>query len=110
MWIFLGAPYIESLRENRALRAALAATTACVVGVILNLSLWFALHVVFKHVEAHRFGPVRALVPTLASVDPAALTLAVLAMLAIFRFKLGLPKTLVASAALGLVWKLTTGA
>ena len=110
LWIFLGAPYIEALRDSRPLRAALAAITACVVGVILNLSLWFALHVVFKHVEPHHFGPLRALVPNLASVDPAALLLAALAMLAIFRFKLGLPKTLAASAALGLLWKLTTGA
>ncbi len=109
LWIFLGAPYIEALRESRPLRAALAAITACVVGVILNLSLWFALHVVFKRVEPHHFGPLRALVPTLSSVDPPAFALALLAMLAIFRFKLGLPKTLAASAALGLLWKMATG-
>ncbi len=108
LWIFLGAPYIEALRDSRPLRAALAAITACVVGVILNLSLWFALHVVFKQVEPHHFGPLRLLLPTLSSVDPAALTLATLAMLAIFRFKLGLPKTLAGSAVLGLLWKLVS--
>jgi chromate transporter len=110
LWIFLGAPYIEALRASRPLRAALAAISACVVGVILNLSLWFALHVVFRQVEPHHFGPLRALVPTLSSLDPAAATLALLAMLAIFRFKLGLPKTLAASAALGLLWKLAMAA
>jgi chromate transporter len=106
LWIFLGAPYIESLRHSRALRAALAAITACVVGVILNLAIWFALHVVFKQVVPHHWGPLRVLVPSFGSVDLAAFALAVLAMLAIFRLKLGLAKTLVVSAALGLVWKL----
>jgi len=77
-----------------------------VVGVILNLAIWFALHVVFKQVVPHHWGPLRVLVPSFGSVDLAAFALAVLAMLAIFRLKLGLAKTLVVSAALGLVWKL----
>jgi chromate transporter len=47
LWIFLGAPYIEALRSNRALHAALSAITAAVVGVVLNLSVWFTLHTVF---------------------------------------------------------------
>lgn len=78
------------------------------MGVILNLSLWFGLHVVFAHVTERHFGPVRVLVPDIASIDFAAATLSVLAMLALFRFKLGLPKTLAASAALGIAWKLLT--
>jgi chromate transporter len=44
LWIFVGAPYIEALRGNKALAGALSAITAAVVGVILNLSIWFALH------------------------------------------------------------------
>jgi chromate transporter len=106
LWIFLGAPYIEALRGNRALHAALSAITAAVVGVILNLSLWFGLHVVFRQLDERHLGPVRLLVPTFASIDVAAALLAALAMLAIFRFKLGLPKTLASCAALGMLWKL----
>jgi chromate transporter len=106
LWIFLGAPYIEALRSNRALRTALAAITAAVVGVILNLSLWFGLHVVFREVAVRHLGPLRLLVPALASVDVAAAALSMLAMLAMFRFKLGLPRTLALSAALGVACKL----
>jgi len=108
LWIFLGAPYIEALRQSRPLRAALSAITAAVVGVILNLSVWFGLHVVFKRVAEARFGPLRVLAPDFASIDPAAAALAALAMLAMFRFKLGLPKTLAGSAALGILWKLVS--
>jgi chromate transporter len=106
LWIFVGAPYIEALRGNRALHSALSAITAAVVGVILNLSVWFGLHVIFGQVAERHFGPIRLHVPHWASLDLAALVLATLAMLAIFRFKLGLPKTLAASALLGAVWKL----
>jgi chromate transporter len=108
LWIFLGAPYIEALRQSRPLRAALAAITAAVVGVILNLSVWFGLHVVFKTVRELRLGPLHVLAPDLASADLAAAALAALAMLAMFRFKLGLPKTLAGSAALGILWKLVS--
>lgn len=106
LWIFLGAPYIEALRGNRSLHSALSAITAAVVGVILNLSLWFGLHVLFRHVEDVRIGPLHLVVPTLGTLDFAATVLAVLAMLATFQFKLGLPKTLAGCAALGLAWKL----
>jgi chromate transporter len=106
LWIFLGAPYIEALRGNRRLHAALSAITAAVVGVILNLSLWFGLHVVFRTVDERHVGPLRLFVPAVASLDVAAAVLVGLAMLAMFRFKLGLPKTLAATAALGAVWRL----
>jgi chromate transporter len=106
LWIFLGAPYIEALRQSRPLRAALAAITAAVVGVILNLSLWFGLHVVFARVAERQLGPLRLLVPQLASIDLAAAALVALALLALFRFKLGVPKTLAACAALGMLWRL----
>jgi chromate transporter len=109
LWIFLGAPYVEALRHNRALGAALSAITAAVVGVILNLSLWFAVHVIFKNVTELHFGPLRVLSPTLTSLDPAATVLCALALLAMFRFKLGLPKTLAGCAALGIAWRLIMG-
>jgi chromate transporter len=106
LWIFLGAPYIEALRGNRALRAALSAITAAVVGVILNLSIWFGLHVVFARVNERHVGPLRLFTPDLASLDLAATVLAGLAMLAMFRFHLGLTKTLALCATLGALWKL----
>jgi chromate transporter len=106
LWIFLGAPYVESLRGNRSLSAALSAITAAVVGVILNLSVWFGLHLVFHGIDERHVGPLRLLVPDLSTLDAPALVLAALAMLALFRFKLGLPKTLALSALLGAAWKL----
>jgi chromate transporter len=109
LWIFVGAPYIEALRGSRPLRAALSAITAAVVGVIVNLSLWFTLHVIFRHVTERHFGPLRLLVPEPSSVDPAALVLAGLALVAMFKFELGLPRTLAGSALLGFVWKLVSG-
>src|SRR5438034_7063436 len=59
LWIFVGAPYIEALRGNRALTSALSAITAAVVGVILNLAVWFALHVMFRDVEIRHVGALR---------------------------------------------------
>lgn len=106
LWIFLGAPYIEALRGHRALSAALSTITAAVVGVILNLSLWFGLHVLFRDVRETHFGPLRVLQPALGSIDLAASVLAAVAMVALFVFRLGLPKTLLTCAALGVGWKL----
>jgi chromate transporter len=109
LWIFLGAPYIEALRGHRSLAAALSAITAAVVGVILNLSLWFGLHLVFRRIEERHVGPLRLFVPDLGSLDAPALALAMLAMLALLRFKLGLAKTLAGIAVLGAVTKLGMG-
>ena len=98
-WIFLGAPYIEALRENRALSAALSAITAAVVGVVLNLAVWFALHVVFGTVREVGLGMD---VPVLSSLDWRAALLAAAAMIAMLRFKVGMLPTLVGSALAGL--------
>ncbi|MDX8533695.1 chromate efflux transporter [Mesorhizobium sp. VK25A] len=98
-WIFLGAPYIEQLRQNKALAAALGAITAAVVGVIMNLALWFALHVVFGKVASVGWG---VEVPVLSSLDWRAALLSVAAMVAMFRLKLGMLPTLGASALAGL--------
>ncbi len=109
LWIFLGAPYIEALRRNRSLHAALSTITAAVVGVVLNLSVWFAMHVVFARVEDKQFGPLHVLVPELASLDVIAALLASAAMIAMLRFHVSLPKTLLASAVLGMLAKLVLG-
>lgn len=99
LWIFAGGPYMERLRANRAVAAALAAITAAVVGVILNLAVWFALHVVFREV-----GSLGALpVPRLASLDPWAAALAVAALAAVFATRIGVVTLLGAAAAAGLV-------
>jgi chromate transporter len=99
-WIFLGAPYIEQLRQNRALAAALGAITAAVVGVIMNLALWFALHVVFGKVESVGWG---VEVPVLSSLDWRAALLSAAAMVAMLRLKTGMLPTLAGSALAGLV-------
>ncbi len=104
LWIFLGAPFSERLRDNRALTGALSAITAAVVGVILNLVVWFAIHSLFAEVvKVERLGLALEL-PVAASLDPAALTLTALALLAVFRFKLGTGWTLAGSAVLGMAW------
>ncbi|MDP6389470.1 MAG: chromate efflux transporter [Alphaproteobacteria bacterium] len=104
LWIFLGAPYIEALRGNRALAAALSAITAAVVGVVLNLAVWFALHVVFGEVEEDAAGAVRLFIPVWSTIDWAALAIAAGALVAMLRFKVGMIATLFVSAALGMVY------
>ena len=107
LWIFSGAPYIERLRGNAALAGALGAITAVVVGVILNLSIWFALHTVFRETTpVHSFG-LSFDMPKLASVDIAALALAVAAATAVFRFRLGMLPVLAGSCAAGVLLRLT---
>ncbi|HEX7481462.1 MAG TPA: chromate efflux transporter [Polyangiales bacterium] len=106
LWIFLGAPYIEALRGSRALSAALSAITAAVVGVVLNLSLWFALHSVWREVRTWNAGLLHVPVPVPGSLDPGALVLTAVALLAMFRFHSSVPKTLAVCAALGVLWKL----
>lgn len=101
-WIFLGAPFMEGLRKNEALSAALSAVTAAVVGVILNLAVWFAIHVVWREVERIGAGPVQMDLPVWSSIDPMAAALSILAIVAVFRLKLGMATVLAGSAALGL--------
>lgn len=98
-WIFLGAPYIEALRGNKALSAALTAITAAVVGVVMNLALWFALHVVFGAVQRVGLGME---VPVLSSLDWRAALLAAAAMVAMLKLKIGMLPTLAGSALAGL--------
>ena len=101
-WIFLGAPFMEGLRSYRALSAALSAVTAAVVGVILNLAIWFALHVIWREVARVGFGPLTLELPVAGSIDWAAAALAALALYAVFRLKLGMATVLGGAALLGL--------
>jgi chromate transporter len=109
-WIFLGAPYVEALRGNKALSAALTAITAAVVGVIMNLALWFALHVVFREVRAINLFGLAPDLPILSSLDWRAAVLSAAAMVAMLRFKTGMIPTLAASALAGvLITRLAAG-
>lgn len=103
LWIFLGAPFIERLRGNRALAGALSAITAAVVGVMLNLAIWFAIHSVFRQTIPVLAGPLRFDLPAPASVEPWALALTAMAVVAIFRFGAGLFVTLATTSAAGAV-------
>lgn len=106
LWIFAGAPFVERLRSNRALAAALSAITAAVVGVILNLALWFALHYWFGVLGEAAIGPVHLPIPDLGSIDMAALLLSAAALVAILRFKLGIFTVLGGCAVAGLLIRL----
>jgi chromate transporter len=104
LWIFAGAPYVERLGASSKLAGALSAVTAAVVGVILNLSLWFALHVVFATVEPVWHGPLRLWQPDVATLDVKAVVLSALAALLLLRLKLGIAATLAISAGAALAW------
>lgn len=103
MFIFLGAPYIEALRGNRALHAALSAITAAIVGVILNLSVWFALHTLFGAVSPWRLGPLSMEVPRWETLQASAALLTVAALVAMLRFRVGMGWTLLGAGAIGAV-------
>jgi len=102
VWILAGAPYVERLRADRTLAAALEAIGAAVTGVILHLATWFALHTLFLVVEPVRLGPLVLDLPVLASWNPAACLLTLGALLAVFRFRIGLAPLLLGGAAAGL--------
>jgi chromate transporter len=101
LWIFVGAPFIESLRNISALSAALSAITAAVVGVVLNLALWFAIHTIFGATVPVMEWPLAFDAPVLASLDPWALGLSIAAAVAIFHLKWGMIPTLASSCVAG---------
>jgi|SRR5579862_92037 len=109
LWIFAGAPFIESLRASRRLSGALAAITAAVVGVILNLSVWFALHVLFGSVTEMHLGPMRWFAFDPAALDIRAAVLAGIAAVLAFGLHRGLIEVVVAMAALGALAQLMLG-
>jgi len=109
LWIFLGAPFIERLRGNRALSAALAAVTAAVVGVVLNLAIWFAIHSLFGRVERFHGGGLNLDLPVPATISLPALLLTAAAIVAVFRFRVGTLPVLAGCAAAGALYRLAVG-
>ncbi len=102
LWIFAAGPYIETLTSRPRLSAALSAITAAVVGVILNLSIWFALHVIFDQVNNWGAMPL----PAFSSINVIATTLTVGAAILMLRFKLGLVTTMGVMALAGMALSL----
>ena len=101
-WIFIGAPYIEKLRGNQQLSAALSAITAAVVGVVLNLAVWFSLHTLFETISTQNFYRLRLLVPDTSTLSVPSLVIAAAACLLTFYFKRGMVVTLTTCCLLGL--------
>jgi len=100
LWIFLGGPYVEALIGNRRLNAALSAVTAAVVGVILNLAIWLALHTLFSRMTEVWWLKL----PEPASVNWAAMAIAVAAAVAVFRFSVGILPVLAGSCVAGIAF------
>jgi chromate transporter len=109
LWIFAGAPYIEWMTHQPRLKGALDAITAAVVGVILNLAVWFALHVFFARVALVEAGPLKLWTPDVTSLDWRVLALSAIAGLLLFRAHWGIPAVLAVSAALALAIKALGG-
>jgi chromate transporter len=106
LWIFLGAPFVERLRGNASLSAALAGITAAVVGVILNLAVWFSIHALFAEVQERRFAFILVDVPVWRTLNLAAFLLTLAALAAVFRLRLGVVTVLGVSAAAGMTLRL----
>ncbi|HET6213274.1 MAG TPA: chromate efflux transporter [Micromonosporaceae bacterium] len=102
LFIFLGAPYVERLRGNHTLTAALTGITAAVVGVIANLAAYFATHTLFATAQQYRWGPVRMQLPDLASIRPAALAITAIAVVSLFRLRWSVLRTLGMCSLLGI--------
>ena len=103
LFVFLGAPYMEKLRGNKALSAALTGVTAAVVGVIANLGVYFAVHTLFASTAPWTWGPLTLELPDLASLRPYAAALTAIAAVLLFRLKISVLKTLGVCAGLGLI-------
>jgi chromate transporter len=106
LFIFVGAPFLESLRQNKTLSTTLSAITAAVVGVILNLGIWFALHIIFRIVNDVQLGMLHLSLPQWSTLDVPALVLSALAFLLTFRLHWGMFQTLGTCAAFGLIYQL----
>ncbi len=104
LWIFAGAPYVERLHNAPKLKSALAAITAAVVGVILNLTVWFALHVLFAKVDDTVIGPLHLHLPDLSTLNPVAAVLSALAFVLLFAFHRAIVTTLAVCGTLAVAW------
>jgi len=103
LWIFVGAPYIDWIGSQTRLRGALTAITAAVVGVILNLTIWFALHVFFEKVSAEKHGPLILWLADLNSIDWRVIVLSIVCAILMFRFHWGIFRVLFCSSLGGLL-------
>lgn len=103
LWIFVGAPYIERLRRNRMLSAALSGVTAAVVGVVVNLALWFSVHALFASVSLLQFAGATLEVPVLKSLQTPSLLIVLVAALFVFRFHASMLTTLAVTGTLGVL-------
>jgi chromate transporter len=102
LFIFVGAPYVERLRGNKSLSAALTGITAAVVGVIANLAIYFAVHTLFAESRPFDAGPLHLDVPVLSTLEPVALVIGAIAMVLIFKLRWTVLRTLGICAMLGL--------
>jgi chromate transporter len=108
LFIFVGAPYAESLRAKPGLKSALESISAAVVGVILNLAAWFSLHTLFAEITTQSVGPLRLLIPTLGTLDPFAAVISLAAAVAMLRYHVGMIQTLAGAGAIGMAVHLLT--
>jgi chromate transporter len=108
LFIFLGAPYVERLRGNQAISAALTGITAAVVGVIANLGVYFALHTLFRDTSTTGWGPIQVTLPDLGTLRPLAVVITLAALLMIFWLRWSVLRTLGACSLLGLATALTS--
>jgi chromate transporter len=108
LFVFLGAPHIENLRHSRQLSATLTGITAAVVGVIANLSIYFAIHTLFDSTTTRDFGPIHLTVPDWATIDYQAVAVAALAFVLVFKFNLGVLRVLGICAVVGATLYLAT--
>ncbi len=105
-WIFLGAPYVEALRGHHELTAALSTITAAVVGVILNLAVWFSVHTLFGEVDTIIWNGIHLTVPHWSTLDWMGMLIAIASFVALIRFKMSMMWTLLASALIGMIYSL----
>ena len=109
LYILVGAPYIDALRAQKGLSTALSSVTAAVVGVVMNLAVWFAVQTLFRTVYERYYGPVRMLIPEWSTLNPAALAIAIAAFVALVRFHANLIATLLVCMLAGLAWQWLQG-
>jgi len=103
LFILVGAPWVERLTSNQRLAAALAGVTAAVVGVVLNLGVWFTIHTLFTRVSDTSLGPITVPIPDVPTFSPVVAAIAVIATILLFRFRVGMQWVLAVGAALGVV-------
>ncbi len=109
LWIFVGAPYIDWIGSQSRLKGALTAITAAVVGVILNLSIWFALHVFFEQVTMQNYGPLVVWQPELSSLNWQVVVLSLICAILMFRFHWGISRVLIFSSLAGVALAAVAG-